>query len=45
MEKSPLWHQRIPTVESKRQYLELMEEMCWRRGRQLEAREFDIWIE
>jgi hypothetical protein len=22
-----------------------MEEMRWRRGRQLEAREFDIWIE
>jgi hypothetical protein len=44
MEKPPLWHQRIPAVESKRQYLELMEEMRWRWGRQLEAREFDIRI-
>jgi hypothetical protein len=44
MEKPPLWQTQIPARESKRQYLDLMEEMCRRRARQLEAREFDIRI-
>jgi hypothetical protein len=44
MEKPPLWQTTILVKESKRQYLQLMEEMCERRARQLEGRERDIWI-
>jgi hypothetical protein len=40
----PLWQLQIPATESKRQYLNLMEEMHERRARQLKAREFDIRI-
>jgi hypothetical protein len=39
MEKPPLWQTKILVTESKREYLELMEEMRERRARQLEARE------
>jgi hypothetical protein len=35
---------KIPAIESKREYLELMEEMHERQARQLEARELDIRI-
>jgi hypothetical protein len=35
---------KISTIKSKREYLELMEEMRERRARQLEARELDIRI-
>jgi hypothetical protein len=35
---------KIPAIESKREYLKLMEEICERRARQLEGRELDIWI-
>jgi hypothetical protein len=38
MEKLPLWQMQILATESKRQYLNLMEEMHERRARQLEAR-------
>jgi hypothetical protein len=44
MEEPPLWQLEIPVTESKRQYLNLMEEMCGSRARQLEAGEFDIRI-
>jgi hypothetical protein len=44
MEKPPQWQTKIPATESKRQYLQLMEEMCERRARQVEARELDIQI-
>jgi hypothetical protein len=44
MEKPPLWQTKIPATESKREYLELMEDMRERRARHLKAREFDIWI-
>jgi hypothetical protein len=44
MEKPPLWQLQISTTESKRWYLNLMEEMRGRQARQLEAKEFDIWI-
>jgi hypothetical protein len=44
MEKPPLWQTKIPATESKREYLELMEEIRERRARQLQARELDIWI-
>jgi hypothetical protein len=44
MEKPPLWQTKILITESKREYLELMEEMRERRARQLEARELDIRI-
>jgi hypothetical protein len=35
---------KIPATESKREYLQQMEEMRERRTRQLEGREFDIRI-
>jgi hypothetical protein len=35
---------KIPAAESKREYLQQMEEMRERRARQLEGREFDIRI-
>jgi hypothetical protein len=44
MEKPPQWQTKIPATESKRQYLQLMEEMRERRARQVEARELDIQI-
>jgi hypothetical protein len=44
MEKPLLWQTKIPAIESKSQYLELMEEMHERWARQLEGRELDIWI-
>jgi hypothetical protein len=44
MEKPPQWQIKIPATESKRQYLQLMEEMRERRARQVEARELDIRI-
>jgi hypothetical protein len=44
MEKSPLWQTTIPAKESKKQYMQLMEEMREKRTRQLEGRERDIWI-
>jgi hypothetical protein len=44
MEKPPLWQLEIPATESKRQYLNLMEEMRGRWANQLEVREFDIRI-
>jgi hypothetical protein len=44
MEKPSPWQMKIPATESKREYLELMEEMHERRARQLEARELDIQI-
>jgi hypothetical protein len=44
MKKPPLWQTTIPTTESKREYLELMEEMRGRWTRQLEVRELDIQI-
>jgi hypothetical protein len=39
-----LWQTKIPSIESKRQYLQLMEEMRERQARQLEGRELDIHI-
>jgi hypothetical protein len=44
MEKHPLWQTTIPAKESKRQYLQLMEEMRERWTRQLKGRERDIQI-
>jgi hypothetical protein len=44
MEKPLLGQAIIPAKESKRQYLQLMKEMCERRARQLEGRELDIQI-
>jgi uncharacterized protein (DUF3084 family) len=44
MEKALLWQMKILATESKREYLERMEEMHGRRARQLEARELDIQI-
>jgi hypothetical protein len=44
MEKPPLWQMTIPTKESKRQYLQLIEEMRERWTRLLEGRERDIRI-
>jgi hypothetical protein len=44
MKKPPLWQTTIPATESKREYLELMEEMRGRWTRQLEVRELDIQI-
>jgi hypothetical protein len=44
MEKSPLWQTTIPAKESKKQYMQLMEEMREKWTRQLEGRERDIWI-
>jgi hypothetical protein len=44
IEKSPQWQTKIPIIENKREYLELMEEMRGRRARQLETREPDIRI-
>jgi hypothetical protein len=44
MEEPPLWQLEIPATESKRQYLNLMEEMRGRWASQLEVREFDIRI-
>jgi hypothetical protein len=44
MEKPPQWQTKIPATESKRQYLQLMKEMCERRARHVEARELDIQI-
>jgi hypothetical protein len=44
MEKPPQWQMKIPTRESKREYLELMKEMRERRARQLKGRELDIQI-
>jgi hypothetical protein len=44
MEQPPLWQTKIPATESKRQYLQLMEEMCERRARQPEGGELDISI-
>jgi hypothetical protein len=44
MEKPLLWQMTIPAKESKRQHLQLMEEMRDRRARQLEGRKCDIRI-
>jgi hypothetical protein len=44
MEKPPLWQTAIPAKESKRQCLQLMEEMRERWARQLEGRERGIRI-
>jgi hypothetical protein len=44
MEQPPLWQTKIPATESKRQYLQLMEEMRERRASQLEGGELDISI-
>jgi hypothetical protein len=44
MEKPPLWQMKIPSTESKREYLQLMKEMREGRARKLEGRELDIQI-
>jgi hypothetical protein len=44
MEKAPLWQMKIATTKSKREYLQLMEEICERQAMQLEGRELDIQI-
>jgi hypothetical protein len=44
MKKPPLWQMKIPATKSKREYLELIEEMRERWDRQLEARELNIRI-
>jgi hypothetical protein len=44
MKKPPVWQMKIPATESKRVYLEQMEDMRERRARQLEGRELDIRI-
>jgi 16S rRNA C967 or C1407 C5-methylase (RsmB/RsmF family) len=44
MEKPPLWQMKIATTKSKREYLQLMEEICERQAMQLEGRELDIQI-
>jgi hypothetical protein len=44
MERPPLWQTKIPAIENKWQYLQLMEEMSERWARQLEGRKLDIHI-
>jgi hypothetical protein len=44
MKKPTMWQMKIPVTESKRVYLEQMEEMRERRARQVEGREFHIRI-
>jgi hypothetical protein len=44
MEQPSVAHMKIPTTESKREYLQQMKEMCERQTRQLEGRELNIHI-
>jgi hypothetical protein len=44
MEKPPLRQLKIPAIESKHEYIKLMEEMRERRAKKLEGRELDIRI-
>jgi hypothetical protein len=44
MSKPSVSQMRIPRTESKRLYLEVMEEMCERCARQLQGKELDVRI-